>query len=88
MTRWRAPQCSADFPPLSNKEASTMNQTPASPDDAKRATIEIAIDIEFTGDLASLAGLVEKVKPLIESAKKIGSVEAIARIGRQKLPIV
>jgi len=66
-----------------------MNQPQNSPA-AEKPKIKVRIDIEteFGADTATLASLVEKVKPLVASAKSLGEPKAVAIFGKQKIAIV
>lgn len=56
--------------------------------EAHEITVRLEVTIKQSPSLANLTALVDKMKPLIEQAGKLGDVEAVALFGRQKWPIV
>jgi hypothetical protein len=50
-------------------------------------TVRIDINVAMGANMANLTALVDKTKPVIEEAKKLGEVTSHAMFGRQKLAI-
>lgn len=66
-----------------------MTQPQATPaPEPQEITVRIDIKVKMGANLSNLTSLVEKTKPMIETAKQLGEVEAHALFGRQKWPIV
>lgn len=66
----------------------TQPQSSSSPPDPQEITVRIDIKVKMAANTSSLMAIVDKAKAVIEKARDLGEVEAVAMAGRLKLPIV
>jgi hypothetical protein len=65
----------------------TQPQATTTPE-PKEITLRIEVKLKLGANVANLTKLVEQTKPVIAEAQKLGTTEAHAMFGRQKLAIV